>query len=103
MQVEIVEKQLEIYRKNKTRNISLLKAVFTQELLSWNGCHNGGVHVIVSTYSSIYKACKNRPWGQWVNFSKEFILYVSIYMRMYNALYARGAIHDNTTGVAHKK
>lgn len=24
-------------------------------------------------------------------------------MKMYNALYAKGAIHDNTTCVAHKK
>lgn len=30
-------------------------------------------------------------------------LYVSIYIDIYNALYARGTFHNNTTGMAHKK
>ncbi len=32
-----------------------------------------------------------------------FFLYVSIYIHIYNALYARGTIHNNTIGMAHKK
>lgn len=34
---------------------------------------------------------------------KVYFLYVSIYINIYNALYARGTIHNNTIGMAHKK
>lgn len=62
-----------------------------------------------SNIRQVFMSCKNSLCthtikSHKVNFSKEFIfLYVSIYINIYNALYAGGTIHNNTIGMAHKK